>query len=178
MGRALPVACRNGGAALALTVDQTHFAVARGAILANEGAINLGPMRRRRGDVLRRCGWALRHVQRDDRRRPSTRRLVDSSPTVRNDAAPPPPAPAAPPCSEKPAPPKRMADAGAGQEMVAEFNKLYETGECQLGYCLADVQVNEERTVDAVRILRPQNVDKRVESAIVGAASGRASARR
>src|SRR5687768_5921628 len=88
MGCALPVACRNGGAALALTVGQTRFAVAGRAILENEGAIDLGPMRPRRGDVLRRCGWALRHVQRDHRRRPSSRRLVDSSPTFCNDAAP------------------------------------------------------------------------------------------
>jgi hypothetical protein len=36
-----------------------------------------------------------------------------------------------------------------------------------LGYCLADVQVNEEGTVDTVRVVRPQNVDRRVESAIV-----------
>lgn len=60
-----------------------------------------------------------------------------------------------------------MTDPGAGQEMLAEFNKLYETGEFQLGYCLANVQVNEKGTVDTVRIVRPQNVDKRVESAIV-----------
>jgi hypothetical protein len=51
--------------------------------------------------------------------------------------------------------------------MLTEFNKLYETGEFQLGYCLADVQVNEEGTVDTVRVVRPPNVDKRVESAIV-----------
>jgi hypothetical protein len=60
---------------------------------------------------------------------------------------PPPPPPAAPPCSEKPAAPKPEADAGAAQEMLAEFKKLYETGEFQLGSCLADVQVNEEGTV-------------------------------
>jgi hypothetical protein len=81
--------------------------------------------------------------------------------------ATPPPPPVHPPCPEKPAPPKPMADAGAGREMLAEFTKLYETGEFQLGYCLADVQVNEEGTVDTVRIVRPQNLDKRVESAIV-----------
>jgi hypothetical protein len=51
--------------------------------------------------------------------------------------------------------------------MLAEFTKLYETGEFQLGYCLADVQVNETGTVDTVRVLRPQNVDERVESVIV-----------
>ena len=51
--------------------------------------------------------------------------------------------------------------------MLAEFNKLYTTGELQLGYRLADVQVNEEGTVDTVRVVRPQNVDRHVESAIV-----------
>ena len=80
---------------------------------------------------------------------------------------PPPPPPAAPPCSEKPTTPQPMADARAGQELLAEFNKLYETGEFQLGYCLADAQVNDEGTVATVRVVRPQNVDKRVESAIV-----------
>ncbi len=80
---------------------------------------------------------------------------------------PPPPPPADPPCSEKASQPKQLPDAKAGQEMLAEFNKLYETGEFQLGYCLADVQVNEKGTVDTVRVVRPQNVDKRVESAIV-----------
>ncbi len=80
---------------------------------------------------------------------------------------PPPPPPAAPPCSKNPAAPRPTADAGAGQEMLAEFNKLYRTGEFQLGYCLADVHVNEEGTVDTVRVVRPPNVDKRVESAIV-----------
>lgn len=80
---------------------------------------------------------------------------------------PPPPPPAGPPCSEKASQPKQVPNAKAGQEMLAEFNKLYETGEFQLGYCLADVQVNEKGTVDTVRVVRPQNVDKRVESAIV-----------
>lgn len=100
-------------------------------------------------DVLRLDVWSTPH-----------RPFVTTPP-------PPPPPPADPPCSEKPAAPKPMTDVGVGQEMLAEFNKLYETGEFQLGYCLADVQVNEEGTVDAVRIVRPQNVDKRVESAIV-----------
>lgn len=59
-----------------------------------------------------------------------------------------------------------MADAGAGKEMLAEFNKLYETGELQLGCCLADVQVNEKGTVDTVRIVRPQNLDERVRIAL------------
>ena len=80
---------------------------------------------------------------------------------------PPPPPPADVPCSEKPVAPKPTADAGVWEKMLAEFNKLYETGEFQLGYCLADVQVNERGTVDTVRIVRPQNVDKRVESVLV-----------
>jgi hypothetical protein len=100
-------------------------------------------------DVLRLDVWSTPH-----------RPFVTTPP-------PPSPPPADPPCSEKPVQPKPMADAGAGQEMLAEFNKLYETGEFQLGYCLADVQVNEQGTVDTVRVVRPQNVDERVESAIV-----------
>ena len=80
---------------------------------------------------------------------------------------PPPPPPSPPLCLEKAAQPKQLPEATAGQEMLAGLNKLYETGQFQLGYCLADVQVNENGTVDAVRLVRPQNVDKRVESAIV-----------
>ena len=38
-----------------------------------------------------------------------------------------------------------------GQGTPAEFNKLFETGEFQLGYCLAEVRVNETGTVDSVR---------------------------
>jgi hypothetical protein len=106
------------------------------------------------GDVLRLDVWSTPH-----------RPFVTTPP--------PPPPPADPPCSEKPATPKPMADAGAGQEMLAELNLLYETGEFQLGYCLAAVQVNEKGTVDTVRIVRPQNVDKRVESAIVGSMKSR-----
>jgi hypothetical protein len=106
-------------------------------------------------DVLRLDVWSSPH-----------RPLVTPPP-------PPPPPPADPPCSEKPATPKPMADAGAGQKMLAEFNQLYETGEFQLGYCLADVQVNEKGTVDTVRVVRPQNVDKRVESIIVRSMNSR-----
>ena len=58
-----------------------------------------------------------------------------------------------------------MSDDDALPQAAAEFNKLYETGEFQLGYCLAEVQINEKGTVDAVRVRRPQNVDKRVASA-------------
>jgi hypothetical protein len=71
------------------------------------------------------------------------------------------------PCLEQPFQPEKLPDTGAGQGMLAEFNKLYETGQFQLGYCLADVRVNERGTVDSVRVLRPQNVDKRVEWIIV-----------
>lgn len=56
---------------------------------------------------------------------------------------------------------------GTFGHVLAEFNTLCETGEFQLRYCLADVQVNEKGTVDTVRVVRLQNVDKRVESAIV-----------
>jgi hypothetical protein len=103
------------------------------------------------GDVLRLDVWSTPH-----------RPFVTTPPPP-----PPPPAKADSACSEKPSTPKQLADAGAGQEMLAEFTKLYETGEFQLGYCLADVPVNEKGTVDTVRVLRPQNVDKRVESVIV-----------
>jgi hypothetical protein len=101
------------------------------------------------GDVLRLDVWSTPY-----------RPFVTTPP-------PPPPPPADAPCSEKAATPKPMSDRAAGQEMLAEFNKLYETGKFQLGYCVADVQVNEHGTVDSVRVLRPQNLDTRVESAIV-----------
>jgi hypothetical protein len=71
------------------------------------------------------------------------------------------------PCSEKPSTPEKRRDVGKGQAIPAEFNKLFETGEFQLGYCLAEVRVNEKGTVDSVRLLRPENVDMRVESVIV-----------
>jgi hypothetical protein len=99
------------------------------------------------GDVLRLDVWSVPH-----------RRFV---------TAPSPPTAPDPPCSEKTSAPKQLPDASAGQEMLVEFNELYETGEFQLGYCVADVQVNERGTVDAVRIVRPHNVDRRVKSAIV-----------
>jgi hypothetical protein len=99
------------------------------------------------GDVLRLDVWSTPH-------RPFV-------------TTPPAPAKTDPACSEKPSTPERLPDVSEGQERLAEFNKLYETGEFQLGYCLADVQVNEQGTVDTVRVLRPRNVDKRVESAIV-----------
>ncbi len=165
MGCALPVPRCDGGAVVARTLGHTWFAVARRAILENERAIDLRPMRRRRGNVFKRCGRALRHVQRNDRRCASSRRLVNPSSSLRNGAAP---------SGEdglgmlgKAITPEQLPDASAGQERLAEFNKLYEKGEFQLGYCLADVQVNEEGTVDTVRVVRPRNVDKRVESAIV-----------
>ena len=70
-------------------------------------------------------------------------------------------------CSEKPSTPEKLRDLGKGRAIPAEFNKLFETGEFQLGYCLAEVRVNEKGTVDSVRLLRPENVDTRVESIIV-----------
>ena len=78
-----------------------------------------------------------------------------------------PPPPADPPCSEKPSTPKQLPNAAAGQEMLAEFNKLYKMGEFQLGYCVVDVQVDEKGTGDSISVGRPQNVDKRVAAAIV-----------
>jgi hypothetical protein len=103
------------------------------------------------GDVLRLDVWSTPH-------RPFvTTPLPPPPPPAKTDSA----------CSKKPSTPKPLPDAAAGQEMLGEFRKLYETGEFQLGYCLADVQVNEKGTVDTVRVLRPQNVDKRVESVIV-----------
>lgn len=65
--------------------------------------------------------------------------------------------------------PQKLPDASANKTMSAEFDKLYATGEFQLGYCLAEVRVNEMGTVDGVRVVRPQNVDRRVESIIVDA---------
>ena len=103
------------------------------------------------GDVLRLDVWSTPH-------RPFVTAPVPP---------PPPPAKADSACSEKPSRPESLSDAGAGQEMLAEFNKLYETGVFDLGHCLVDVQVNEKGTVDTVRVLRPQKLDKRVESVIV-----------
>lgn len=102
------------------------------------------------GNVLRLDVWSTPH-----------------RPFVTTPPPPPPQEKAGSPCSEKPSAPEQLPDAGALQEMLAEFNRLYETGEFQLGYCLADVQVNERGTVDTVHVLRPQNVDKRIESIIV-----------
>lgn len=72
---------------------------------------------------------------------------------------------AASPCREKPSPPERLRDVGKGQGMI--FNELFETGEFQLGYCLAEVRVNEMGAVDGVRLLRPAHLDTRVASVIV-----------
>ncbi len=104
------------------------------------------------GDVLRLEVWSNPH-------RPfaNTPPLPPPLPPARGDSA----------CSEKPSTPEKLPDASADQEMLAEFNKLYETKEFQLGYCLVDVKVNQEGAVDSVRVLRPQNMDKRVESVIV-----------
>jgi hypothetical protein len=88
-------------------------------------------------------------------------------PFVATPPPPPPPAKLDSACAEKPSTPAPLPEAGAEQEMLADFNTLYESGDFQLGYCLADVQVNQKGTVDTVRVVRPQDVDKRVESAIV-----------
>jgi len=71
------------------------------------------------------------------------------------------------PCSEKPSEPEKLRDGLAGQGIATEFNKLFETGRFQMGYCLAEVRVNEKGTVEAVRLLRPEDADTRVESVIV-----------
>ena len=57
--------------------------------------------------------------------------------------------------------------------MLAAFHKLFETGEFRLGYCLAEAHVNESGAVDRVRVLRPQNVDTRVEAVLVRAMQSR-----
>ncbi len=84
---------------------------------------------------------------------------------------PPPPPPPLPGFGPSPkyevSPPTPLSDPGAGQEMLAEFQKLYATGAFQMGDCLAGVLVNGQGTVDTVRILRPQAVDTQVESIIV-----------
>jgi hypothetical protein len=71
-------------------------------------------------DVLRLDVWSTPH-----------RPFVTTPP-------PPPPSPteADSACSEKPSTPEKRPDAGAGQTMLAEFNKLYETGDFQLAFCL------------------------------------------
>jgi hypothetical protein len=72
----------------------------------------------------------------------------------------------APPCGEKPSGPEQLPDAESGQIMLAEFTKLYETGKFTLGYCLADVQVNTNGTVQTVRVVRPPNIDDRVAAIV------------
>jgi hypothetical protein len=71
------------------------------------------------------------------------------------------------PCSEEPSQPEKLRDVPADQGVAAEFNKLFETGRFQMGYCLAEVRVTANGTVDAVRLLRPKDADTRVQSAIV-----------
>jgi hypothetical protein len=71
------------------------------------------------------------------------------------------------PCSEKPSQPEKLRDATPGQGVAAEFDKLFETGRFQTGYCLAEVRVNADGTVDAVRLVRPEDADTRVEWVIV-----------
>ena len=71
------------------------------------------------------------------------------------------------PCSEEPSQPEKLRDVPPDQGVAAEFNKLFETGRFQMGYCLAEVRVNANGTVDAVRLLRPKDADTRVQSVIV-----------
>jgi hypothetical protein len=72
-----------------------------------------------------------------------------------------------PPCLEEPSQPEKLPSADAGRAVAVEFNKLFEAGQFEIGYCLAEVQVNENGTVDAVRLLRPEDADARVESVIL-----------
>jgi len=72
-----------------------------------------------------------------------------------------------PVCSEKPSVPERLPDAEPSYAMGIEFNKLFETGNFRLGYCLAEVQVSENGTVDSVRVVRPKDPDERLEAVIV-----------
>lgn len=71
-------------------------------------------------------------------------------------------------CSEKLSAPQKLPDAAAGRLMIEGFNKLYETGQYQLGYCTADVRVSESGMTESVRNIRPPKIDKRVESIVVG----------
>ncbi len=71
------------------------------------------------------------------------------------------------PCSEKPSVPEPLPDGEAGQARLSEFRKLFETGQFNLGYCVAQAQVNEAGIVHSVRLLRPQNADERVAAVVV-----------
>lgn len=73
------------------------------------------------------------------------------------------------PCSEEPSLPKKLGDSDRGHSIGDQFNRLFEIGGFQIGYCLAEITVNEKGMVDAVRVVRPENGDERVRSAIIKA---------
>lgn len=77
---------------------------------------------------------------------------------------PAPPSPSDPSCSEPLAAPALIAAHG---EMLADFNRLYETGEFQLGVCVVELKVEADGSVDTVRVTRPAKVHERVESALI-----------
>ena len=101
-------------------------------------------------DVLRLDVWSTPH-----------RPFVTTSPT-------PPVAEPTAVCSDKPSAPEKVPDVAAGRLMLKGFNKLYETGDYQLGYCTADVRVTETGMTESVEVIRPPNIDRRVESIVVG----------
>lgn len=70
-------------------------------------------------------------------------------------------------CSEKPFAPEKLPDVAAGRLMIEGFNNLYETGDYQLGYCVADVRVTENGLIESVQVIRPRKIDRRVESIVV-----------
>jgi hypothetical protein len=98
---------------------------------------------------------AIQHVRRLDVWSTPHRPFVTPSP--------PPPSPrAAPACSKNPAPPTRMTGEDTRQAMLAGFRQLHASGEFEIGYCIADVQVDEDGVVVSVRLVRPPDVDARV----------------
>ncbi len=69
-------------------------------------------------------------------------------------------------CDEKPTAPQLLPDREYGRLLFKEFDALYETGRFGLGYCVAEVEVNEQGTVGAVHVVRPRPVDERLNQAI------------
>ena len=69
-------------------------------------------------------------------------------------------------CDEKPTPPELLPDRAYGRLLFKEFDALYATGRFRLGYCVAEVEVNEQGTVEAVHLVRPRPVDERLNQAI------------
>lgn len=106
--------------------------------------------------ILMLCAWACKPQE-----HPEPSRLpAQPAPKARGTER------AAAPCSEEPSSPVKVRAATPARGVAADFNKLFETGLFQIGYCVAEVRVNADGTVDAVRILRPKPADPRVESAI------------